>query len=172
MVESKLLLWRGFADALAGFQETLAQEPEAAAVWANTTDALLRAGRPREALDHIRVAMDFQPDDRGYFPFVAGNAHFALGELDEAQAAFTSAVRRNPDYCVAFRGWRPCMSNGGAPARPARQRAVRGCRTEWTSAMHVLGPHVDHDLTARWAQAWLRAGVRPTLHRIGPASAA
>ena len=56
--------------------------------------ALTMAGRPDEALDHLKRAARRNP--RGHYLAQLGLARFALGEYEEASALFEQQLERNP----------------------------------------------------------------------------
>ena len=103
-----------FEGAVSALRRALDLSPEPAdrpAVYAHLAEALLRAGKPSEALRAAEEGLSWEE-----FPELwnlAGRARFRLGEYEEALTAFFRAVELNPGSAVdlANIGW--CLKEMG-----------------------------------------------------------
>jgi DNA-binding SARP family transcriptional activator len=159
--DAKLKLWRGeFGAAVDGFAQAVTMAPESHALWANAADALARSGCHDEALAYAHRAIELEPMARGFPQFVAGLAHFGLGELDEALGAFESALRRNPGFCPALGGIAAVLSEQGrrGAAQDAAFRSFIFDSGQLTPvASQSLGPFAQAAMRQRWLKAWTAA---------------
>jgi hypothetical protein len=88
--------------ALAEFKEAMALEPGDPWSYALMAWTLTSAGRPAEALAHIRTAMRLDPHYPPFFGFVLGLTEFSLERLQDAVATLEASIRLNPDYQAPF----------------------------------------------------------------------
>ncbi len=85
-----------YRDDITFYNHVLSLSPRALSAHHNLTKALIDAGRPAEALDVSRMAVERRPGAAdGHV--AEGAALFALGRLDEAEKSFRRALERDPD---------------------------------------------------------------------------
>ena len=88
-------------DAVAGYGQTLALDPEWAMAHNNRANALQDLGQFEAALADCLRALALQPDlPEAHFNH--GNALQALRRMDAALAAYDQAIRLRPDYAQAY----------------------------------------------------------------------
>ncbi len=101
----KVLLWRMEHEAaLEHLQRAVALAPGAAYAHFHLADATMWCGRCDESLAHVNIALALDSNDHGMFLTIRGYALWMIGELRGAQAAFTSAITRNPAYLWPHNG--------------------------------------------------------------------
>jgi DNA-binding SARP family transcriptional activator/Flp pilus assembly protein TadD len=104
-LQGKVLLWRMEHEAaLEQLRRAVTISPSSAYAHFNLGDASMWCGRCEEALAHLDRAMRLDPNDHGFFLTIRGMALWMTGELRESQAAFDSAITRNPSYAWAHGG--------------------------------------------------------------------
>ena len=95
----KVLLWRMEHEAaLEQLQRAVALAPGAAYAHFHLADAAMWCGFCDESLAHVNIALALDPNDHGMFLTIRGYALWMVGEHRGAQAAFASAITRNPAY--------------------------------------------------------------------------
>jgi len=95
----KVLLWRMEHEAaLDQLQRAVALAPGAAYAHFHLAEAAMWCGRCDESLAHVKIALALDLNDHGMFLTIRGLALWMVGELRAAQAAFASAITRNPAY--------------------------------------------------------------------------
>jgi Flp pilus assembly protein TadD len=94
-----LIAWIGndTDTALAELKEAIALDSGDSLSYAYMGGTLTTAGRPAEAIPHIRTAMRLDPHYPHEFMLWLGLAQFALEDFEEAAASFESATELNPD---------------------------------------------------------------------------
>ena len=85
-----------FDAAAAAFTRALAEAPDSAAAHGGLGILLIREGRDREAVDHLRLAFEQAPGDRAIRTALTG-ALLRLGRPDDAIAALAVARAVDPD---------------------------------------------------------------------------
>ena len=101
----KVLLWRMEHEAaLEQLQKAVELAPGAAYAHFHLADAAMWCGRCDESLAHVDIALALDPNDHGMFLTIRGFALWMVGEYRGAQAAFASAITRNPAYLWPHNG--------------------------------------------------------------------
>jgi adenylate cyclase len=85
------------SQAIAEIKEAIALEPGEPWNYAVMSWILTSAGRPAEAVQHIRTAMRLDPHSPAFFTFLLGLADFSLEHFEEAAASLERVTRLNPD---------------------------------------------------------------------------
>jgi tetratricopeptide (TPR) repeat protein len=88
--------------ALAEYKEAIALEPGNSWSYALMALTLTSAGRPAEAIPHIRMAIRLDPHYPSFFMFVLGLTEFSLENFEAAAAAAENSVALNPKDEGAF----------------------------------------------------------------------
>jgi len=88
--------------ALAELKEAIALEPGDSWSYALMAFTLTSAGRPAEAIPHIRTAIRLDPHYPSFFIYVLGLTEFSLEHFDAAAAAAEASTKLNPDDEGAF----------------------------------------------------------------------
>jgi adenylate cyclase len=83
--------------ALAELKEAIALDSGDSLSYAYMGGTLTTAGRPDEAIPHIRTAMRLDPHYPHEFMLWLGLAHFALEDFEGAASSFEAATKLNPD---------------------------------------------------------------------------
>ena len=89
-------VWR---DPVPLWTHTLAVTEENAFAHQNLAVVLEDRGRPADAWEHLQAALAIDPDSRAHYN--AGNALYALGRTDEAEAQYRRALALNPGLVEA-----------------------------------------------------------------------
>ena len=98
------LTWRQasiYRDDVTFFQHILSHNPTAHSAQYNLGNALLNAGRPKEALEAYRVAMEQDPDSADAYSNT-GRAFMDLNRLDEAVKWLQRALELDPRHEVSW----------------------------------------------------------------------
>ncbi|MFA6271216.1 MAG: BTAD domain-containing putative transcriptional regulator [Candidatus Paceibacterota bacterium] len=123
----KVLLWRMEHEAaLEQLQRAVALAPGAAYAHFHLADAAMWCGRCDESLAHVNIALALDPNDHGMFLTIRGYALWMVGEYRGAQAAFTSAITRNPAYLWPHSGLAAVHYELG-DVRSARNAVATAC---------------------------------------------
>lgn len=87
--------------------EAALQRRNASLIHARLGDALYASGDPRGALAAYRAAMTAPGAKPPWILRAIGNAHFALGRFEDAVAAYSEALRGDPQdgWAALHRGW-------------------------------------------------------------------
>jgi TolB-like protein/DNA-binding SARP family transcriptional activator/Tfp pilus assembly protein PilF len=80
---------------------------------AQLATALVRAGRPEEALEAIETALRLNPQRPFFYLNNLGSAHFMLGRYDEAARIFEGIIGNNPGFMAAHRWLAACYAHLG-----------------------------------------------------------
>ncbi len=88
--------------ALVEFEEAILLEPGDSWSYAFMAFTLTSAGRPAEAISHIRTAIRLDPHSPSFFMYVLGLTEFSLENFEAAAAAAESSTRLNPDDDGSF----------------------------------------------------------------------
>jgi TolB-like protein/Tfp pilus assembly protein PilF len=88
--------------ALVEFEKAILLEPGDSWSYAFMAFTLTSAGRPAEAIPHIRTAIRLDPHSPSFFMYVLGLTEFSLENFEAAAAAAESSIRLNPDDEGAF----------------------------------------------------------------------
>jgi tetratricopeptide (TPR) repeat protein len=112
--------------AVGTFREALQEDPGEADYHYLLGEALLRLGRPREALPELTEAVRLHPQDAAYHDAL-GCALWHHRRFDEASTAFQEAIRLSPEHTAALSGLGGVLVEMGRPkqAIEALQRAIR-----------------------------------------------
>jgi tetratricopeptide (TPR) repeat protein len=107
--------------------------------WARRQLALVLADRQRdsEALEHIRIAGEFEPDHPSHFA-VLGHVHRRAERIDAAQETYRDALRLDPDHELA----------ANELVRLARGRAERNASLSFLVDRLHSSPHTGDGLVA------------------------
>lgn len=114
-VEALLEERKPSADELARLESVIAQNASDPNARNRIGIALIRSGRPEEALPHFRAMVDLEPNNAAALVNLA-NLLKLLGREAEAAAAREEAVRLNPQMADVFRGVTPSSSSGAQSA--------------------------------------------------------
>lgn len=157
----RLLLWKEeYQAAIEEFEIALAglESPWQLAALA---EAKMCVGKNQEAIDLARHALEMEPNDHGIFKTIEGMARFAMGDLDAALHAFSSAVRRYPKYCVAQGGLAAVHAElGDIEAAQAATAAAKLQNVRMSLEFARSGmPMADPSVRRRWIKAWSAAGM-------------
>ena len=161
-IQGKVLLWRMEHDAaLEQLRHAVEMAPSSAYAHFNLGDATMWCGRCDEALVHLDHALRLDPNDHGVFLTIRGVTLWMMGELEEARAALTSAITRNPDYAWAHGALASVQADCGEmeAARVAAATARRlNRRFSLSFAEHVL-PFRMPEHRRRQLESWRAAGM-------------
>jgi len=91
-----------FAQAVPAFRKVLAANPGMLDAWKHLGEALRQLGRPEEALDAYRKALEISGGD-GELTLTVALLHLELGRLDEARAGIARAQSRGLEVDRALR---------------------------------------------------------------------
>ncbi|MDP3758978.1 MAG: BTAD domain-containing putative transcriptional regulator [Ramlibacter sp.] len=123
----KVLLWRMEHEAaLEQLHMAVELGPQAAYAHFHLGDAAMWCGRLDESLAHVGRALALDPNDHGMFLTIRGYALWLAGRHHDAQAAFTSAITRNPAYLWPHNGMTAVHYELG-DLRSARDAVVTAC---------------------------------------------
>jgi adenylate cyclase len=126
-----LMLWvaNNTGAALAELKEAIALDSGDSLSYAYMAGTLTTAGRPAEAIPHIRTAMRLDPHYPHEYLLWLGLAQFALERYEEAAASLESATKLNPDDEYPFMALAACYGYLGrdqdAAAALARHNEIR-----------------------------------------------
>ena len=98
------LTWRQasiYQDDVTFFRHILSHNPTARSAQYNLGNALLNAGRPKEALEAYRIAMEQDPDSADAYSNT-GRAFMDLNRLDEAVKWLQRALELDPQHEVSW----------------------------------------------------------------------
>lgn len=86
-------------------ERAIALNPSSANCWTTSCSVQTMLGNPDVAVSHFETSRRLNPLDRSHHLHwnIVGLAYFALGRLDDADAAADRALRINPDYQQALR---------------------------------------------------------------------
>jgi len=90
------------AAALAELKEAITLEPGDSWSYALMAFVLTSAGRPAEAMPHIRTAIRLDPHSPSFFMYVLGLTEFSLDNFEAAAAAAESSTGLNPEDDGSF----------------------------------------------------------------------
>lgn len=115
--------------AIEQLEQALALRPDRVAYHRHIGLALVRTGRPQEAIAHFRLVLDRYPDNVKINVEVGndlGMALMELGQLYEAIEQFQQVIRRDPAYAGALTNLGIALAALGRPAEAVRHllRAV------------------------------------------------
>ena len=97
MALANVLLWRRDHDgALEECRQMIALDPNFAQGHASTGWAMMFAGQAAEALEEFAIAMRLDPHFPGIVLHFSAQAHFALGNYEEAARRLIERIARNP----------------------------------------------------------------------------
>jgi tetratricopeptide (TPR) repeat protein len=100
---------------------------------------LLNAKQPRESLEFFELALEGGTDDD--FFFAMGIAHLKLGEMQQAEGAFSSAVKLNEEHVPALHNL--------ATVFELTDRTAQAWH--YYDRVRALAPHIDSIEAAREA---------------------
>ena len=87
-------------EAIAQAQRSISLDPNDENSYLAMAYVLIRAGRPKDALDFVKKAMRLDPHYPPYYLYVLGLAHFGMEDFEEAATSFQRAFRRNPEFLL------------------------------------------------------------------------
>jgi len=93
-----LLKGRQHEQAIAVAEKVIALDPNFAGGYGLLAEILAFAGRPQEVIGLMEKAMRRNPRYPAIYLFWLGNAHYQMGQYDEAIAALKSAAIRRPNH--------------------------------------------------------------------------
>ncbi len=159
----KVLLWRMEHEAaLEQLQMAVALAPGAAYAHFHLADAAMWCGRCDESLAHVNIALALDPNDHGMFLTIRGYALWMVGEHRGAQAAFTSAITRNPAYLWPHSGMAAVHYELG-DLRSARNAVATACSLNRRVSLSFVRNVLPFRVTAhreRLLAACAAAGMR------------
>lgn len=159
----KVLLWRMEHEAaLEQLQMAVALAPGAAYAHFHLADAAMWCGRCDESLAHVNIALALDPNDHGMFLTIRGYALWMVGEYGGAQAAFTSAITRNPAYLWPHSGLAAVHYELG-DLRSARNAVATACSLNRRVSLSFVRNVLPFRVTAhreRLLAACAAAGMR------------
>jgi rhodanese-related sulfurtransferase len=97
-----LASWGFYDDAVSEAEKAVALDENDATALAGLADALIKADRPAEGLDHIEQAMRLDPHYPPSYLIILGAAQFGMENFGDAAATFERAVKRNPDNEIPY----------------------------------------------------------------------
>ena len=101
-----------YRSALVIWQDTLTKRPDNARAWCSVGTALVRLGRPEEALSHYREALRLDPND-AHVHNGLGAAMAALGRHEEAVRHHKAALAIDPDDVTIHSNLAVALTNLG-----------------------------------------------------------
>ena len=102
-VAASMLLDRGAYDkAIAEFKEAIVLDPSDSWGYAYLALALSIAGKPAEAIPHIKTAMRLDPHYPPVFLHYLGLAQFGMDRFEDAAAALVTLTKLNPDDSLSI----------------------------------------------------------------------
>lgn len=135
-----VLTWRQsaiYSDVFTLYSATLAKNPGAWMAHNNLGNALVGAGRAREAIPHLEAAVKLRPQSAEAENNL-GYARLALREVTAAIGHFERAQRLRPDYVYAYNNLGLALMNTGRPAEAEAQfQAALKLKPEY------LEPHLN-----------------------------
>ena len=170
-VASQVLFWNDrFDAAILEAEKAVAMDANDADSHAALAEALIRGGRPGEAVQHLDQARRLDPHNQAWFTFLHGLAEFGMDRFEAAAASFERAIELDPDTFQPdpMFGWcRPCEPLAAAYGHLGRkddaQRMVKKLREYWdryntTSAVYWW-PFKQSADTERLVEGLHKAGV-------------
>ncbi|MDH4267895.1 MAG: tetratricopeptide repeat protein [Deltaproteobacteria bacterium] len=108
-VKSQRYLWRRqHQEAILEMERALALDPNDPVSLYNMGNALIYAGRPKEAVEFLKKGMRLDPHNPSRYLAGLGRSCFSMGELEEAVGLYEKAMRLNPE--TAPWAWGGCMA--------------------------------------------------------------
>ena len=101
------------------FEKSIALAPDLAGNHVNLATALLRLGKPKQALRSLEHALDLQ-NDLPEAHYNLGNTLLALGRPVDAERAFERAIALRPDYAEALNNLGQVLRDRGDAERATR----------------------------------------------------
>ena len=133
-----------YRDEISFYNHITSLSPGALSVHENLTKALIDAGRPAEALDASRVAVEQTPDSANAH-VAHGGALFALHRLDEAEESFRRALELDPNDRNARHNMAETLRRQGRFAESIRwYRGVLDIDPEYEPAHTGMGEALFH----------------------------
>ena len=106
-VKSRVDLFRGrYEESLDSALEAVRLAPNDADALTTQAEALILAGRPREAFDPINKAQRLDPYNSSYHSWLLGLAHFGQDEFADAISHLERALDLSPEEWSLETGWR------------------------------------------------------------------
>jgi tetratricopeptide (TPR) repeat protein len=131
---------RRIDDAIAGYRQALALEPEHAPAHLNLGIAMRQRRQPADAESSCRAALAIDPNYVDALAFL-GELHADRGQFAEAERLFQQAITLNPDFAPAF-------------ASIATHRKMSADDTDWARGAEALlakGPSLRNEINLRFA---------------------
>jgi adenylate cyclase len=110
-------------EAIAEGERSVALNPNHADNAANLACSCAVGGRPEEAVTLMRKAIRLSPVYPNWYLQILGFSHYQRGELDEAEAALRSALKRDPAYTEARIVLAAALHARGRPAEARAEAA-------------------------------------------------
>ena len=118
-----LMSRRQLIEAIAAFEDVVADQPSMFDVWVQLGHALMRAGRHREAIDALKRSVQLDPGATDSLLAIA-QAELRLGRLDEAQEHARLALSREPARAHEIMA-RVALARGDADGAMAEARRAQ-----------------------------------------------
>ncbi len=111
-VASQVLMWRGrFDEAISEAEKAVSLDRNDADSHAALAEALIRGGRPEEALQNVDQARRLDPNNQAWQTYLHGLAQFGMDQFDAAASSFERAIELDPETFAPdpLYGWcSPC----------------------------------------------------------------
>jgi adenylate cyclase len=174
-VKSRMyVLRRQHQEAISEMEQALALDPNDPACHFHMGYALTMGGRPKDAVEFLKRGMRLDPHNPSRYLVTLGQAHFCMGELEEAAGLFEKAMRLNPESAPSWARW--LASFYGLLGRDQEARAsletnkkVWGDRPSSLRTFMYYRPFKDRAVADRYAQGLLNAGISGKLSDYLPA---
>ena len=131
--------------------------------WLNFATGLLDyVGRPEEALEFIKKGMRLNPYFPDWYALNLGNAYSLLGRYEEAIAAYTDSLSRNPNLLLSHLGLAGIYSELGREeeARTEAAEVLRISPAFSLEGWRQFSPQKDPAILERQIDALRKAGLK------------
>jgi hypothetical protein len=157
------------ADAIAGYTQAIAQQPDSAFLYRELADIERRSGASSDALGHFRQSLRLEPGDVAAMVAIAEILETS-GDRKAALAAYDDVLALEPSSAIESRRARlraQIELEGLPPAYRAIQSAQVATRGDLAALLAVrLGPLIQPrggdmdlliDIRGHWAESWINA---------------
>jgi hypothetical protein len=150
-------------EALSELERGLVLAPNNAALHEEMAWVLTCAGRPKEAIDHAKFALRFDPRRTYKALWLLGVAYFSMGDLEQAATYFERSLRHNPEYKAVLFILGPTYALLGWEKKAQDALANFHATEHWwwwwdLPMMMFYFPFKDPEVTDRFAKGLLKEG--------------